>query len=63
MTSNIGYFALFLIMGIWHGLTWFYIAYGLYHATLICVTDAWLRLRKHKDKIPSNKFTHAFAVF
>lgn len=64
VTSNIGYFALFLIMGIWHGLTWFYIAYGLYHATLICVTDAWLRFKKkHKDKIPSNKFTHAFAVF
>ena len=47
MTSNIGYFALFLIMGIWHGLTWFYIAYGLYHATLICVTDAWLRFKKN----------------
>lgn len=47
VTSNIGYFALFLIMGIWHGLTWFYIAYGLYHATLICVTDAWLRFKKN----------------
>ena len=64
VASNVGYFALFLLMGVWHGLTWYYLVYGLYHATLICVTDAWLRFKKkHKAKIPSNKFTHAFAVF
>ncbi|MGM0237594.1 D-alanyl-lipoteichoic acid biosynthesis protein DltB [Enterococcus sp. AZ103] len=63
VASNVGYFALFLIMGVWHGLTWYYILYGFYHATLICVTDAWLRFKKkHKKKLPSNKFTHAFAV-
>lgn len=64
VTSNIGYFALFLLMGIWHGLTWYYIAYGLYHATLICLTDAWLRFKKkYKKQLPSNRFTHIFAVF
>lgn len=64
VASNVGYFALFLLMGIWHGLTWFYLVYGLYHAALICLTDAWLRFKKkHKEKIPSNKFTHGFAVF
>lgn len=64
VASNVGYFALFLLMGAWHGLTWFYLAYGLYHAALICLTDAWLRFKKkHKEKIPSNKFTHAFAIF
>ncbi|MCA5011496.1 MULTISPECIES: D-alanyl-lipoteichoic acid biosynthesis protein DltB [unclassified Enterococcus] len=64
VASNVGYFALFLLMGVWHGLTWYYLAYGIYHATLICVTDAWLRFKKkHKDSIPSNKFTHALAVF
>ncbi|MDT2796344.1 D-alanyl-lipoteichoic acid biosynthesis protein DltB [Enterococcus cecorum] len=63
VASNVGYFALFLLMGIWHGLTWYYIVYGLYHATLICLTDAYLRFKKkHKDKLPSNKFTHALAV-
>lgn len=63
VASNIGYFALFLLMGVWHGLTWYYIVYGLYHACLICITDAWLRFKKkHKDKIPSNKFTHGLAV-
>lgn len=64
VTSNIGYYALFLLMGIWHGLTWYYIVYGLYHATLICLTDVWLRFKeKHKKQLPSNWFTHAFAVF
>ncbi|EOT40352.1 D-alanyl-lipoteichoic acid biosynthesis protein DltB [Enterococcus columbae] len=63
VASNVGYFALFLLMGVWHGLTWYYIVYGLYHACLICLTDAWLRFKKkHKDKIPSNKFTHGLAV-
>ncbi|MFG5456281.1 D-alanyl-lipoteichoic acid biosynthesis protein DltB (plasmid) [Enterococcus faecalis] len=64
VASNVGYFVLFLVMGIWHGLKWYYIAYGLYHATLICLTDAWLRFKKkNREKIPSNKFTHAFAIF
>lgn len=64
VASNIGYFALFLIMGCWHGLTWYYIAYGLYMALAICINDAWLRFKKkHRKQIPHNKFTHAFAVF
>jgi membrane protein involved in D-alanine export len=64
VASNVGYFALFLIMGIWHGLTWYYLVYGLFHATLICVTDAWLRFKKkHKKQIPANRFTHGLAVF
>lgn len=64
VTSNIGYFALFLLMGVWHGLTWYYILYGIYHATLICVTDSWIRYKKkRKKKLPSNRLTHAFSVF
>ncbi|MGX7013176.1 D-alanyl-lipoteichoic acid biosynthesis protein DltB [Vagococcus silagei] len=64
VASNVGYFALFMLMGVWHGLEWYYIVYGLYHAALICINDAWIRYkRKHKDKLPSNKFTHAFSVF
>ncbi|QIL46973.1 D-alanyl-lipoteichoic acid biosynthesis protein DltB [Vagococcus coleopterorum] len=63
VASNVGYFVLFLIMALWHGLTWFYLVYGLYHATLVCVTDWWLRFkRKHRKKLPKNKYTHAFAV-
>lgn len=62
--SQVSYFLLFLIMGFWHGLTWYYIGYGIFHATAICINDAWLRFkRKHKDKLPSNKFTEWLAIF
>lgn len=60
--SNIGYFVLFLLMGLWHGLTWYYIGYGIYHASLICLTDAWLRFRKKHKHLPSNPFTKGMAV-
>lgn len=63
VASNVGYFALFMIMGVWHGLTWYYLLYGFYHATLICLTDAWLRFKKKHKELPSNKFTHALSVF
>lgn len=62
--SQASYFLLFLIMGFWHGLTWYYIVYGIYHATAICINDMWLRFkRKHKKQIPHNKFTKWFAIF
>ncbi|WP_242491857.1 D-alanyl-lipoteichoic acid biosynthesis protein DltB [Miniphocaeibacter massiliensis] len=62
--SNISYFILFFIMGIWHGLEWYYVVYGLFHAALICSTDAWIRFKKkHKDKIPSNKITKGLSMF
>lgn len=62
--SQVSYFLLFLIMGFWHGLTWYYIAYGLYQALAICINDSWLRFkRKHKKTIPHNQFTKWFAIF
>lgn len=64
VASNVGYFALFMIMGVWHGLTWYYLLYGFYHAAWICLTDAWLRFKKkHKKELPSNKFTHGLSIF
>lgn len=62
--ANFGYLTLFLIMGFWHGETWYYIVYGLFHAGAMITNDAWLRFKKrHRKSIPSNKPTHAFAVF
>lgn len=62
VSSNVGYFALFLLMGIWHGLTWYYIAYGIYHAMWICLNDAWIRYKKRHPSLPSNWLTHSLAV-
>lgn len=60
--ANLGYLTLFLIMGFWHGLTWYYIVYGLYHALAIITCDAWIRFKK-KHQLPSNHFTKALAIF
>ncbi len=46
ITSSVGYFVSFGLMGIWHGLAPHYILYGLYHATLLAGYDAWARWRK-----------------
>ncbi|GFZ26482.1 D-alanyl-lipoteichoic acid biosynthesis protein DltB [Lactobacillus corticis] len=62
--SQASYLIDFLIMGFWHGLTWYYIVYGIYHALAIIINDIWLRFkRKHQKQIPHNKFTEAFAIF
>lgn len=44
--SNAAYFVSFGLMGLWHGLTWYYILYGIYHATLLAVFDTFSRWKK-----------------
>ncbi|MFD1410530.1 D-alanyl-lipoteichoic acid biosynthesis protein DltB [Lapidilactobacillus gannanensis] len=62
--SQLAYLVNFLVMGFWHGLTWYYIVYGLFHAAAIIINDIWLRFKKkHQDKIPSNKFTEYLSIF
>ncbi|SDP07131.1 D-alanyl-lipoteichoic acid biosynthesis protein DltB [Clostridium gasigenes] len=43
-----------LVMGIWHGLEWFYIIYGLYQGSVLVLTDIFQRkskfYRKHKKE-------------
>ena len=61
--STLAYFVNMLVMGFWHGLTWYYILYGFMHGAALAGNDVWIRFkRKHKDKIPHNKFTEGFAV-
>lgn len=63
-TANVAYIFNMLLMGFWHGVTWYYIAYGLFHGIGLVINDAWLRYkRKHKKEIPHNKFTEIFATF
>lgn len=45
------YFALFGLMGLWHGVTWHYIAYGLYHATLMVAYEIFSRVRGKRPLI------------
>lgn len=62
--SNIGYLTNMLLMGFWHGLTWYYVLYGLYHAFLMILYDAWNRLKKRRNwVIPNTKWTRAISIF
>ncbi|MGG2016030.1 D-alanyl-lipoteichoic acid biosynthesis protein DltB [Bacillus sp. S10(2024)] len=60
--SYIGAFLNFGIMGIWHGLTWYYITYGLYHAILFIAFDIFERKNKKHKFWPNNKFTHVLGI-
>lgn len=39
-----------LVMGFWHGLTWYYIAYGLFHGIGLIINDAWIRKKKEINR-------------
>lgn len=52
LISNIGFMLNFMIMGIWHGVEWFYIVYGLYHGVLFVAYGYYEQYRKkHPYKI------------
>ncbi|QTQ08836.1 D-alanyl-lipoteichoic acid biosynthesis protein DltB [Macrococcoides canis] len=61
-TSNIGFMLNFLIMGIWHGIEWFYIAYGLYHGILFVLYGYYEQYRKkHPYTLPA-KVVDTFGI-
>ena len=63
-TANVTYIINMLVMGFWHGVTWYYITYGLFHGVALVVNDAWLRYKKkHRASVPHNGFTQIFAIF
>lgn len=71
-TSNVAYIINMMVMGFWHGITWYYIAYGIFHGIGLGINDAWLRKKKtiNKDRkkaglkpLPENKWTKALGIF
>ena len=67
-TSNVAYVINMMVMGFWHGVTWYYIAYGIFHGIGLGINDAWLRKKKTINKerkkaglepLPDNKWTKA----
>ncbi len=48
--GNLAYFVSFGLMGLWHGITWFYVLYGIYHATLFVIFDAFTRWKKRRPQ-------------
>ncbi|MDN6900258.1 D-alanyl-lipoteichoic acid biosynthesis protein DltB [Oenococcus sicerae] len=61
--SSVAYVLNMLLMGFWHGLTWYYIAYGLLHGLGLMINDWWLRYkRKHLKWLKSNWLTQGIAI-
>ncbi|EHJ52594.1 D-alanyl-lipoteichoic acid biosynthesis protein DltB [Streptococcus macacae] len=71
-TSSVAYIINMLIMGFWHGVTWYYITYGLFHGVGLVINDAWLRKKKRINKerkskglpsLPENRWTKVLGIF
>lgn len=72
VTSSVAYIVNMLVMGFWHGVTWYYITYGLFHGIGLVINDAWLRKKKKINRerkaqdlppLPDNKWTQALGIF
>lgn len=60
--AYIGYVLLFGVMGLWHGIQWNYIVYGLYHAALMIGFDLVERQNKKRRIWGQGKAWDALAV-
>ena len=62
IVSYIAYAVNFSLMGIWHGLHWYFIVYGLYQALLFIGFDIFERWNKKRKIYPKNKVTYCIGV-
>lgn len=72
VTSGVAYLMNMVLMGLWHGVTWYYIAYGVFHGCGLIVNDWWLRQKKMWNKerkqkgqkpLPENQWMQALGIF
>lgn len=62
-TANTAYLINMLIMGFWHGLSWHYIVYGLYHGLLLAATDTFEKKSKFYKKHKNGRVFKAVSWF
>lgn len=71
-TSGVAYLINMVLMGFWHGVTWYYVAYGVFHGLGLVINDAWLRKKKRinqerkkagQEPLPENQWTRALGIF
>jgi len=67
IASYLGFILSMGLMGLWHGIAWYYLVYGLYHGVLLILTDVVERSnKKHKwwdEKHPAYKVISIFITF
>lgn len=55
-TACAGFIVDMFVMGIWHGITPYYILYGLYHGVLLALTEVWQKKSKFYKKHKKDKW-------
>jgi membrane protein involved in D-alanine export len=58
VASYLGFLISMGLMGLWHGTTWYYITYGLYHGVLLILTDVIGRWNKRKKLWDENSVAY-----
>ncbi|MDD6880737.1 MAG: D-alanyl-lipoteichoic acid biosynthesis protein DltB [Firmicutes bacterium] len=61
--ASIGFVINMLVMGIWHGIGWSYILYGLYHGILLAATEIYQKKSKFYKKYKKNRLYKAISWF
>jgi membrane protein involved in D-alanine export len=49
VASQVGSLLAMGLMGLWHGTTWYYVAYGVYHGALLAGHDAFTRWNERSN--------------
>jgi len=60
--SYVGLFLTFGLMGVWHGLEWYYLLYGVYHATLLSGYDWFARWNKTRNYLSGGPVWNAINI-
>ncbi len=60
--STLGFFITMGLMGLWHGLAWHYILYGLYHGALLAGYDIFSRWNKRRQWLKGRAWSVASLV-
>ncbi len=60
--SHVAQMITMIVMGFWHGLTWFYIVYGIYQGLALVLTDTYQKKSKFYKKHKKEKWFEAVQI-
>ena len=61
--AAIGFIINMFVMGIWHGLSWNYIIYGLYHGVLLALLEIYQKKSKFYKRNKNKKLYKVISWF
>ena len=61
--SHVAQMITMTVMGFWHGLTWYYIAYGIYQGVMLVLTDEFTKKSKIYKKYKKEKWFQKIQIF